>query len=86
MQPSANLHLAARNGDESSSPSGSEDFGKRASAYVKSQEDQTAIDQTRIKVRSYIHLLSISCADCWLSMILIINRNYSTSLKSFSSP
>lgn len=51
MQASANKHLAVSTEDAASSPTGSEDLGKRGSAYVRSQEDQAAIDQTRIKVR-----------------------------------
>lgn len=36
--------------DAGSSPTRSDDLGKRASGYIRSKEDQDAIDQTRIKV------------------------------------
>lgn len=51
MQGQTKPHVAANvDEDAASSPTGSDDLDKRASGYIRSKEDQDAVDQTRIKV------------------------------------
>ncbi|KAK2765649.1 hypothetical protein FQN54_008505 [Arachnomyces sp. PD_36] len=73
MRASANRHLAPPNGDGAPSPTESDDLGKRGSAYIRSQEDQDAIDQTRIKKLfnfTQIFFFSLTFMSSWETMAL----------------